>query len=83
MTFWGDRLYRACRDEDGILINLASKEYSRAVAPYLQPEDRLVEVIFGEQNGERIVQKRGLCQNGPGEKWSGIWQEKEPAARKT
>ncbi|MCI7194888.1 peroxide stress protein YaaA [Acidaminococcus fermentans] len=55
--FWGDRLYRACRDEDGILINLASKEYSRAVAPYLQPEDRLVEVIFGEQNGERIVQK--------------------------
>ena len=31
--FWGDRLYRACRDEDGILINLASKEYSRAVAP--------------------------------------------------
>ena len=55
--FWGDRLYRACRDEDGILINLASKEYSRAVAPYLQPGDRLVEVIFGEQNGERIVQK--------------------------
>lgn len=55
--FWGDRLYRACRDEDGVIINLASKEYSRAVAPYLQPGDRLVEVIFGEQNGERIVQK--------------------------
>ncbi len=27
------------------------------MAPYLQPGDRLVEVIFGEQNGERIVQK--------------------------
>ena len=55
--FWGDRLYRACRDEDGVIINLASKEYSRAVEPYLQPGDRMIQVVFGEQAGNRVVQK--------------------------
>lgn len=55
--FWGDRLYRACRDEDGVIINLASKEYSRAVEAYLQPGDRLIQVIFGEWAGDKVVQK--------------------------
>lgn len=44
--FWGDRLYRAVRDESGVILNLASKEYSKAVEKYLQPGDRFVTVVF-------------------------------------
>lgn len=55
--FWGNRLYRACRDEDGVIINLASKEYSRAVELYLQPGERMIQVVFGERAGDRVVQK--------------------------
>jgi cytoplasmic iron level regulating protein YaaA (DUF328/UPF0246 family) len=55
--FWGDSLYREVRDDSGIIINLASKEYARCVAKYLQPEDRLITCIFGELEGDKVVQK--------------------------
>ncbi len=55
--FWGDSLYREARDESRVLINLASKEYSRCVEPYLQPEDRYVTCVFGSPEGDRILQK--------------------------
>ena len=28
---WGSKLYEGVRDEDGIIVNLASKEYSRRI----------------------------------------------------
>ena len=37
--FWGDSLYREVLPEDRIIINLASKEYSKCVEKYLQPQD--------------------------------------------
>ena len=63
--FWGDSLYReVTADADGqglpqsrTIINLASKEYSRCIEKYLQPEDRFITCIFGEIEGGRIVQK--------------------------
>ncbi len=56
-AFWGEKLYRAVHPEDGILINLASEEYSRAVRPYLTGNDRMITCIFGEKKGTKIVQK--------------------------
>lgn len=55
--YWGDKLYREVLDESRILINLASKEYSRCIEKYLQPEDLFITCIFGEAAGEKIVQK--------------------------
>ena len=55
--FWGDDLYREVMDESRVLINLASKEYSGCIEKYLQPEDRYITCIFGEAEGDRIVQK--------------------------
>ena len=55
--FWGDSLYQEVRDDGGIIINLASKEYSRCLEKYLQPEDRFITCIFGEPKGDKIVQK--------------------------
>ncbi len=55
--FWGDSLYHEVMDESRILINLASKEYSKCIEKYLQPQDRFITCVFGELDGEKIVQK--------------------------
>ena len=55
--FWGDSLYREVMDESRILINLASKEYSKCIEKYLGPSDRYITCIFGEPEGGRVVQK--------------------------
>ena len=54
---WGSSLYEEVMDESRIIINLASKEYSRCIEKYLIPEDRYISCIFGELSGDRIVQK--------------------------
>ena len=40
-----------------MIINLASKEYSKCVEKYLQPDDRFITCVFGEMEGGKIVQK--------------------------
>lgn len=55
--YWGDRLYREVLDESRIIINLASKEYSKCIEKYLRPEDTCITCIFGELAGEKVVQK--------------------------
>ena len=55
--FWGDNLYREVLDDSRIIINLASKEYSKCIEKYLHPEDRYITCIFGEPDGDKIVQK--------------------------
>lgn len=55
--FWGDKLYGAIHDEDGIILNLASKEYSKCIERYLQPEDSFITCVFGEWKDGRVIQK--------------------------
>lgn len=55
--FWQDKLYRHLLDDDRTIINLASAEYSRAVAAYLQPEDCWIDVIFAEKEQDQIKEK--------------------------
>lgn len=55
--FWGDSLYREVLDSSRIVINLASKEYAKCVERHLQPEDRFITCVFGELQGEKVVQK--------------------------
>lgn len=55
--YWGDALYREVMDESRVLVNLASKEYSKAVERYLRPANRYVTCVFGELEGGRVVQK--------------------------
>lgn len=56
-ALWGRRLYDSVRKEDGVIINLASREYSRCVEQYLTDKDTYITCIFGELSGGRIVQK--------------------------
>jgi len=55
--FWGEDLYREVMDDSRVLINLASKEYSKCIEKYLKPGDRYITCIFGEQKDGKIVQK--------------------------
>ncbi len=57
--FWGDRLYRTLIGEDGerVILNLASKEYSKCVEAWLQPEDIFITCVFGELKDGRVLQK--------------------------
>ena len=55
--FWGDSLYREVLDGSRIIIILASKEYSKCIERYLQPDDQFITCVFGESEGGRIVQK--------------------------
>ena len=40
-----------------VLINLASKEYSKCIEKYLQPGDRYITCVFGEVHAGKVVQK--------------------------
>lgn len=65
--FWGERLYQEVADEDHIIINLASKEYSKCIEAYLQPDDRLITCIFGELLNGKVVQKGTYAKMARGE----------------
>lgn len=54
---WGSRLYEAVRDGSGLIINLASKEYSKCVEKYLTEKDRFITVTFCEASGGKRVTK--------------------------
>ena len=45
--YWGDMLYCSVIDNSRIIINLASKEYSKVIEKYLTPEVEYVSCIFG------------------------------------
>ena len=55
--FWGDSLYREVLDDSRIIINLASREYSKCIEKYLKPEDRYITCVFGDLENGKIVQK--------------------------
>lgn len=55
--FWGSKLYEKLLDEDRIIVNLASKEYSKCIEKYLQPQDTYITCIFGEYKNGKVIQK--------------------------
>lgn len=55
--FWGKRLYEETVDTSHVIVNLASKEYSRCIEAYLKPEDKLITCVFGELSGKKVIQK--------------------------
>ena len=66
-AFWGDRLARALAAETDFVLNLASKEYSRAVAPHLPPAVRFVTCTFGEWKAGKVIEKGTLCKMARGQ----------------
>ena len=55
--YWGDNLYRILARPGDTIINLASKEYSKAIEPWLTKEVSMITCVFGEQEEGRCGQK--------------------------
>ena len=66
-AFWGDKLARRLAEETDFVLDLASKEYSRAVEPHLPETVRLVRCTFGERQGSKIVEKGTMCKMARGQ----------------
>ena len=64
---WGNRLYEAVVDESRVIVNLASKEYSKCIEKYLTPEDRYITITFCEKSGNKLVTKGTYAKMARGE----------------
>ena len=64
---WGSRLYEAVRDDSGIIINLASKEYSKCIEKYLTASDRYITITFVEMAKGKLVTKGTYAKMARGE----------------
>lgn len=65
--FWGASLYEEVVDESHVIVNLASKEYSKCIEKYLKNEDRLITCVFGEIVNGKVVQKGTYAKMARGE----------------
>ena len=65
--FWGSRLAETLAAEDGWVLNLASKEYSRAVSPHLSRDIELVTCRFGIWKNDKLVERGTQCKMARGE----------------
>lgn len=62
-AYWGSSLYDAVMEgnRDRVIVNLASKEYARAIEPYLQPQDTYITCTFQQKSGDKWIQKAALA----------------------
>lgn len=55
--FWKDKIANELFSQSKCILNLASKEYSRCITDYLKEDIRFVTCVFGEFNGEKVIEK--------------------------
>ena len=65
--FWGSAPADQLASETGLVLNLASKEYSRAVEPQLPSAVRFLTCVFGELKGGKVVEKGTMCKMARGQ----------------
>lgn len=63
-AFWGDSIAKEL--EGDWVLNLASKEYSKAVTPYL-PANSVLTCVFGEWLSGKVIEKGTMCKMARGQ----------------
>lgn len=66
-AFWGSKLAEQLTTETDFVLNLASKEYSRAVEPYLPHTVRFLTCIFAERKDGKLIEKGTMCKMARGQ----------------
>ena len=61
------RLAEQLATETELILNLASKEYSKAVEPWLPRTVRFLTCTFGEENAGKIMEKGTMCKMARGQ----------------
>ena len=67
--YWSDKIANNLFDETDLIINLASKEYSKCVEKYLKnsPSTKFITCVFGEIKGDKVIEKGTLAKMARGE----------------
>jgi len=65
--FWGDRLARQLASETSLVLNLASKEYSKSVEPHLPESVQFITCTFGEWKDGKVIEKGTQCKMARGQ----------------
>lgn len=65
--FWNRRLADQLFAETDTIVNLASKEYSKCIAPYTGGKVRMVSCVFGQNIGGKVVERATLVKMARGE----------------
>ena len=65
--FWGESLYRVLKEETDCIINLASREYAKAVEDYLDSSMEYITCVFGEWKDGKVIQKGTMAKMARGE----------------
>ena len=65
--FWDDAIARRLAAETDFVLNLASREYSRAVEPHLPQSVRFLTCTFGEWRNGKVIEKGTMCKMARGQ----------------
>ena len=67
--YWSDKIANSLFEETNLIINLASKEYSKCVEKYLKnsPGTKFITCVFGEIKGDKVIEKGTLAKMTRGE----------------
>lgn len=65
--FWNRKLADQLFSESDCILNLASKEYSKCIYPYIDGNVRMVSCVFGQEVGGKVVEKGTLVKMARGE----------------
>lgn len=66
-NFWFDSIAKQLLSETDCILNLASKEYSSCISPYLSDGNSMITCVFGEEHKGKILEKGTLCKMARGE----------------
>lgn len=65
--FWGDRICREVCGDSGVIVNLASKEYSKCIETHLPKNVDYIACVFGETVRDKFVTKGTYAKMARGE----------------
>lgn len=65
--FWSDKIAKNIFSESKYIINLASKEYSKSISRYLTKNIKLINCVFGQLIGGKVIEKGTLAKMARGE----------------
>ena len=76
--YWGSSICRELAADETLIVNLASKEYSRAVEPYLEAHIDNVNCVFGTLAEDGKPPRPRWTE----ERWSGSWRSGASGTRR-
>ena len=67
--FWDSKIFDQLSKESQIIVNLASKEYSKCISKYLKANDNItfITCVFGEISNGKVVEKGTMAKIARGE----------------